>query len=113
MSREASFPRAVLVVDDDDLTLEAICDALRAAELDVVGVKDAMEAITLLGRQWFPVVVTDRAMPGVDGIELVHRLRALSVAPTYVIMLTGSGRFAGVDRILSGLFRRTPRLATA
>jgi hypothetical protein len=28
-------------------------------------------------------------------------------------MLTGSGRFAGLDRILSGLFRRKPRLATA
>jgi uncharacterized membrane protein YphA (DoxX/SURF4 family) len=28
-------------------------------------------------------------------------------------LLTGSGRFAGVDRILSGLFRRKPRLATA
>jgi CheY-like chemotaxis protein len=108
MSKEASFPRAVLVVDDDELALEAICDALRAAELTVKGVKDAMEAITLLGRQWFPVVVTDRAMPGVDGIELVHRLRALAVAPTYVIMLTGSsdaedyerGYCAGVDHYL-------------
>jgi len=30
-----------------------------------------------------------------------------------VILVTGSGRFAGLDRILHGLFGRRPRLATA
>jgi DNA-binding response OmpR family regulator len=107
-AKDNSLPRSVLVVDDDELVLETICNALRAAELDVVGVGNATEAITLLGRQWYPVVVTDRTMPGMDGIELVHRLRALAVAPTYVIMLTGSsdaedyerGYCAGVDHYL-------------
>jgi DNA-binding response OmpR family regulator len=108
IAKDTSLPRTVLIVDDDELMLEALCGSLRAAELEVRGVNNAMEAITLLGRQWFPVVVTDREMPGMDGIELVHRLRALALSPTYVIMLTGSsdaedyerGYCAGVDHYL-------------
>jgi len=30
-----------------------------------------------------------------------------------VILVSGSGRYAGLDRIVHGLFRRRPRLATA
>jgi len=48
-----------------------------------------------------------------EGSYLIVNKNLIEVAALVVIMLTGSGRFAGVDRILSGLFRRTPRLATA
>jgi CheY-like chemotaxis protein len=65
--------------------------------------------MTLLGRQWFSIVVTDRAMPVMDGIDFVFHLRAIAVAPVYVIMLTVSddshdyerGYCAGVDHYLS------------
>ena len=65
--------------------------------------------LALLSRQWFPVVVTDRNMPGIDGLELTSRLRALATVPIYVIMLTSSGDArdyergycAGVDHYLS------------
>lgn len=99
------MPRNVLVVDDDELARESITALLREADCTVVQARDSMEALTLLGRRWFPVVVTDRSMPGVDGIEFVQRLRAIAVAPAYVIMLTAlvdsqdyeRGYCAGVD----------------
>lgn len=102
---KSAVPRNVLVVDDDELARDSIAALLRQADCTVVQARNGMEALTLLGRQWFPVVVTDRSMPVIDGIEFVQRLRAIAVAPTYVIMLTAlvdsqdyeRGYCAGVD----------------
>jgi thiosulfate dehydrogenase (quinone) large subunit len=48
-----------------------------------------------------------------EGSYLIVNKNLVEVAALAVIFFTGSGRFAGLDRILSGLFRRKPRLATA
>jgi thiosulfate dehydrogenase (quinone) large subunit len=48
-----------------------------------------------------------------EGSYLIVNKNLVEIAALGVIFFTGSGRFAGLDRILSGLFRRKPRLATA
>jgi CheY-like chemotaxis protein len=98
-----------LIVDDDEIALETVAALLRAANFEVVSASGAAQALAILSRQWFPVVVTDRNMPSIDGLEFTSRLRALATAPTYVIMLTSSddardyerGYCAGVDHYLS------------
>jgi CheY-like chemotaxis protein len=86
-----ALPRRVLVVDDDKLVRESIATLLRAADIETVVAADGDEALTLLGRRWYTVVVTDRNMPVLDGIEFVSRLRAMAVFPVYVIMLAAAG----------------------
>lgn len=106
--KEQGIPRSVLVVDDDEAVRTAVSALLRGADFTVVTAGDGLEGLTLLSRQWFPVVITDRAMPVLDGIEFAQRLRAMSVAPAYVIMLTASadshdferGYCAGVDHYI-------------
>lgn len=102
-------PRRVLVVDHDQQVRESVRALLAAADIEVVVAADGEEALTLLGRQSFPLVVTDRSMPVIDGFEFVQRLRAISVAPVYVIMLSANGDAhdlergycAGVDHYIS------------
>jgi thiosulfate dehydrogenase [quinone] large subunit len=48
-----------------------------------------------------------------EGSYLIVNKNLVEVAALAVIFFTGSGRFAGLDRIVSGLLRRKPRLATA
>ena len=48
-----------------------------------------------------------------EGSYLIVNKNLVEVAALAVIMLTGSGHFAGLDRIIGGLFRRKPRLAVA
>ena len=48
-----------------------------------------------------------------EGSDLIVNKNLVEVAALAVIFFTGSGRFAGLDRILHGLIRRRPRLATA
>ena len=48
-----------------------------------------------------------------EGSYLIVNKNLVEVCALVVILLTGSGRFAGLDRILHGLFARRPKLATA
>lgn len=104
-----AVPRRVLVVDDDAALLDEVGTLLAGQDLEAVRVSTGEEAITLMARQWFPVIVTDDEMPEMGGIELVHRVRALAAKPTYVIMMSATvdnmvmerGYCAGVDQFVS------------
>jgi len=80
--------KRILVVDDDELELSLICDRLRARDFTVTQAANGQEALDILERQWFPVVLTDWQMPVMDGLELTQQLRSKGVTDTFVIMLT-------------------------
>ena len=48
-----------------------------------------------------------------EGSYLIVNKNLVEVCALVVILVTGSGRFAGLDRVLHGLFARRPRLAAA
>ncbi len=48
-----------------------------------------------------------------EGTYLIVNKNLVELSALVVILVTGSGRFAGLDRILHGLFARRPRLAAA
>jgi thiosulfate dehydrogenase (quinone) large subunit len=48
-----------------------------------------------------------------EGSYLVVNKNLIEIAALFVILLTGTGRFAGLDRVISGLIGRKPRLAPA
>ncbi|WP_129782558.1 response regulator [Peristeroidobacter soli] len=107
-SPDFSPPRRVLIVDADEGMRESASALLKLQGFEVAAAADGIEALTMFAREWFPVVVTDSAVPAVDGIEFVARLRILSLAPVYIIMLTDvsdvrfqeQGYCMGVDQYL-------------
>jgi thiosulfate dehydrogenase [quinone] large subunit len=48
-----------------------------------------------------------------EGSYLLVNKNLVELGAVVVVLLTGSGRFAGLDRILHGLFVRRPRAVTA
>src|SRR5512139_4017349 len=48
-----------------------------------------------------------------EGSYLIVNKNLVELGALVVILVSGSGRYAGLDRIVHGLFRRRPRLATA
>jgi len=78
----------ILVVDDDELELSLICDRLRARGFEVRRAVNGEEALAILEKEWFPVILTDWQMPVMSGVEMTQRLRAKGVVDTFVIMLT-------------------------
>ena len=48
-----------------------------------------------------------------EGSYLIVNKNLVELGALIVILVSGTGRYAGLDRIVHGLFRRRPRLATA
>jgi CheY-like chemotaxis protein len=67
----------VLVVDDEPDTLEVVGAALRHAGAEVVSAASAAEALRCLRESAPDVLISDLAMPGEDGFDLITKVRAL------------------------------------
>jgi uncharacterized protein (TIGR02266 family) len=80
----------VLVVDDDPLTCELICEILLSAGMGADSVTDSGEAAKRLRREKYHAVFLDMRMPPPDGIELARQVRASGLNTSAVIvMITG------------------------
>lgn len=101
----------ILVVDDDAgarLVVHAMVTALGHACLLAENGRQAWE---MLGREPVDVVITDRVMPDLDGLELCRRIRAATPATSYVYVVLASalgedahareGMLAGADDYLT------------
>jgi DNA-binding response OmpR family regulator len=69
------MPR-VLVVDDDPQVLKLLRVNFELEGFEVMSATNGEEALELVGRDTPDVVVCDVMMPGIDGLEVVRRLRA-------------------------------------
>jgi len=67
----------VLVVDDDEDTLELMTTALTSRKARVTAVCTAGEAIEVIKYRRPDVLVSDIAMPGQDGYDLIEKVRSL------------------------------------
>lgn len=85
--------RRVLVVDDDDLTLEILATILNLEDFEVVTAVDGAGALAAAEATPPDVVVLDVMMPDIDGLEVCRRLRAREATRTVpVILLTARDR---------------------
>ncbi len=82
---------SVLVVDDD-ASVRASVTSLLSDEADVVTAASAERALELLRYRCFHVVVSDFAMPGMDGSTLLAQIETM---PEYVscLLITGSDSY--------------------
>jgi DNA-binding response OmpR family regulator len=114
-------PRRVLVVDDDPIVRRIVGSVLGHAGFALVYANDGEAGWRELQGKPFDLVITDRSMPHLDGLQLTRRIRASAEHATLpVIMLTGStqdevGREAadeGANAFLTKLLSSRELLAT-
>lgn len=80
----------VLIVDDDQLTLEMLGMMLTAEDVDVVALRDPREASLLIGQTRFDGIFLDLTMPNINGVELARRIRASALnSTTPIVIITG------------------------
>ncbi len=86
----------VLVVDDDVTVREVVVSYLRAGGHEVAESADGETALKQMRAAPADLVVLDLMMPGIDGLEVCRRLRAIGDVP--IIMLTALG--SETDRVV-------------
>ena len=80
----------VYVIDDDEAMRDSLDFLLGAADFDVTLFESAQHFLDALPGVDFGCVVSDVRMPGIDGIELLKRMKA-SRSPFPVLIMTGHG----------------------
>jgi DNA-binding response OmpR family regulator len=86
---ERRTPARALIVEDDRALRALMCGYLRREGFDVVEAGDGVRALALLRDSIFEIALVDLGLPALDGLELVRRVRRVSMVP--IILVTGRG----------------------
>jgi EAL domain-containing protein (putative c-di-GMP-specific phosphodiesterase class I) len=89
----------VLVVDDETILRRGIQRLLQAKGYEVITAEDGRKAHELFRTQAFDVVLSDIAMPGWDGIQLLRSVRDID-ADVPVVLITGEPAVATAVKAL-------------
>lgn len=100
----ASKRARLLIADDETELRHALCETLADAGYQTVGAATGDEALGLLTRQDFDLLLSDLMMPGMNGIELMRQ--ALDADPALVaLIMTGQGTIpSAVEAMKAGAF---------
>ncbi|MCB9738798.1 MAG: response regulator [Deltaproteobacteria bacterium] len=98
-------PRRVLLVDDSEVNRKVGVRLLERRGHRVTVARDGEEALATLAGESFDLVLMDLQMPGLDGFETTHEIRAreaaLGVDPTPVVAMTADALVGTRDRCLA------------
>ena len=99
---DSQLAAKVLLVDDEEEFIELMSQRLETRGLKVVSVTSGEEAVSLVADQSFDVAVVDLAMPGIDGIETLKKIKEAR-PDMEVIMLTGQATVkSGIEAMKHG-----------
>jgi DNA-binding NtrC family response regulator len=80
----------VLLVDDEADFLATLAERLESRGLKVNTANSGEDAVAKVDNQSFDLIVLDLAMPGIDGLETLKRIKAKQ-PDAEIIMLSGQG----------------------
>ena len=111
--RTASEPCTVLVAEDEILVLSLLADALEEEGFKVVAAEngaEALQALEAVEREGghVDVLFTDVNMPGIDGLELARRIRALKPDMPIIYASGRTGSLESADCVSGGRFLPKP-----
>jgi len=86
----------VLFVDDEEELVSAVVERLQLRGIEAQGATAGADALGLIEREAFDVVVADVKMPGLGGLEVVRQVKALHPG-LQVILLSGHGSHADAE----------------
>ncbi len=80
--------RKVLIVEDEADIRDVVGEILQLYGYSVSVAPDGLEGWKLAGSNTYDLIITDLGIPGINGLDLVQKVRAASIA-TPVLIITG------------------------
>jgi len=98
-SQQVLHHKQILVVDDSKETTDMLSRLLQMEGAEVRTARSGFEAIDVATDAKFDLIISDISMPGMDGYELLHRLRKMPMLKTVpALALTGFGSECDISR---------------
>jgi CheY-like chemotaxis protein len=81
--------KKILLIEDDMISSELIMDILELCGCDVKWATDGQEALALLEKESFDLILTDIHLPRMDGIAFIQEVKKMPKAPAkYIVAIT-------------------------
>src|SRR3977135_3997016 len=94
----------ILVIDDEAAIRDSLKMTLEYEGYEFIGAATGQEGLTLVEREGPDLILLDVKMPGMDGIEVLERLRSLNDAVP-VVVVSGHGTIStAVEATKKGAF---------
>ncbi|MFN3406552.1 MAG: sigma-54-dependent transcriptional regulator [Caldimicrobium sp.] len=94
----------ILVAEDEEITLKHLLNTLKREGYEVVAARDGSEAIELLQKERFDVVITDIKMPKISGMEVLDKAKEID-PDIEVLIITGFGSIgSAVEAMKKGAY---------
>ncbi|HUU00921.1 MAG TPA: response regulator [Myxococcota bacterium] len=108
-ARGLSITRRVLVVDDEPVILRVLSEFLAQHEILADIVPTAEDALLKLSERDYAVVISDKNLPGMDGIELLGKIKT-KWNEVEVLIITGYASIdSAIEAIAAGAFDYIPK----
>ncbi|MFN3531207.1 MAG: sigma-54-dependent transcriptional regulator [Candidatus Brocadia sp.] len=92
----------LLLIDDDKNALDGLVKILAHDGYSVSGVLSGYEALNLLSRKNFDIIITDMKLPGMGGLSLIHEIRKKTESVSIVVITAYSSVKTAVEAIKCG-----------
>lgn len=94
----------ILVAEDEEITLKHLLNTLKREGYEVTGARNGREAIELLQKERFDVVITDIKMPEMSGMDVLERAKEID-HDIEVLIITGFGSIgSAVEAMKKGAY---------
>jgi len=80
----------ILLIDDEEGIRKLLSMSLKSDGYEVVAAESGQEGINFFKKEFFPIVLTDIKMPGMNGIQVLKEIKKINPS-TEVIVVTGHG----------------------
>lgn len=90
---------SILVVDDDPQIREIIGELVQSLGHTCQSASDGLEALDLIKKETFDIVICDIKMPGMDGLQVMAEVRQMNLDLPFII-ITGFGEEYSYDGVI-------------
>jgi CheY-like chemotaxis protein len=102
MQAAPGFPSSVLVIDDEPVVLDLFQRVLAGKGLVIRTARNGEEALALIAQEGFGCVLADKNLPGMDGIEIVRRIRQSQPNCACIVMTAYASTESAVEALRLG-----------